>query len=151
MSTRVTPTITSTNTTSKALLILLMTSPYYTHPIFFPEFPLFTPPPPPTTAPHVTFPQENLNPNQIRTNNVQVETTGIVSEDCERYFWALTSPFYKFQLLLLDAAYAIGIVTKWNSALVNEGLRRLNKPCKPQSGSTTWTRNEQVKVEQLVK
>jgi hypothetical protein len=136
MFTRVTPAITSPNPTSKALLVLLMASSYYTHP----TFPLFTTSHPLSTTSHPTFPQEKLNPNQIRTTNVKVETHGVISKDCEHYFWALTFPFYKFQLLLLDAAYAIGIVTKWNSALFNEGLRRLNKPCKPQTGSITWTR-----------
>jgi hypothetical protein len=142
MLSRIFITICPSNSTTKALLILLMISTYQSHRIFWPKFPLFTPPQKQTTIPppHPTFPQEKLNPNKIRTNHVQVETHGVVSEDCERYFWALTSPFYKFQLLLLDAAYAIGITTKWNSEIFNEGLRRLNKPCKPQRGSITWTR-----------
>ena len=75
------------------------------------------------------------NPNQIKTGNVQVGTHGTVSLECNQYFYALTSPIYKAQLFLLDAAYEIGI-TKFNSTIFMKSLRKLHAGCRPRVG---WT------------
>jgi hypothetical protein len=70
-----------------------------------------------------------LNSNQ-QTRNVKTDTHGIISDDCDDYHWALTSPLWQAELYLLDAFYAIGI-TGLNSTIFKESLRRLHKECKP--------------------
>ena len=75
------------------------------------------------------------NPNLIRTTDVQVSTHGTISPDCDRYFWALTSPLFKAQMFFIDAFYAIGI-TRMNSTIAYESLRNLHSECRPRIG---WT------------
>jgi hypothetical protein len=92
---------------------------------------------PETLNPSVSNPNSLIKPNHpgaaqsSKLPNTTEPKLRPPSRDCERYLWALTSPFYKFQLLLLDAAHAIGITTNWNSEIFNESLRRLHEPCKP--------------------
>ena len=89
---------------------------------------------PATAHPNLVNPNSiSPNPNQIKTGNLQIGNHGIESRECDQYFYALTSPIYSAQLFFLDAAYSIGI-TKFDSSIFMDSLRRLHANCKPKVG-----------------
>jgi hypothetical protein len=94
---------------------------------------------PPTVIKHIPeFSKNEIspNPNLIRTTDVEVGTHGTISHDCDRYFWALTSPLFKVQMFFIDAFYAIGIIKHMNSTIAYQSLKNLHSECKPRPG---WT------------
>jgi hypothetical protein len=123
------PSYTSHTTTKKLkiyLMMILLTNPVTSHPTLLGH---------PTVIKSDLFSPNAIspNPNQIKTGNIQVGTHGTVSRECDRYFWALTSPLYKAQLFFLDAFYAVGI-TSLNSTIFNASLRKLHAECRPRVG-----------------
>ena len=92
--------------------------------------------PPTVIKPEFSKNEISPNPNLIRTTDVQVSTHGTVSPDCDRYFWALTSPLFKAQMFFIDAFYAIGIIKHMNSTIAYQSLKNLHSECKPRPG---WT------------
>jgi hypothetical protein len=81
--------------TKTFLLMLLLASSVISHPTQMGH---------PTVIEPDSFSRNEIspNPNMIRINDVQVGTHGTISPECNRYFWALTSPLYKVQLYFLQ-------------------------------------------------